>query len=223
MCKECSHVGTDLCDVLVVWIKAPRKFTCVFVCVQGTSAHRVQPHQPAGVEPEPEEGPCVHFVLRAGVAVEALRIPPCLKGWSLCLLQKRAADSWAGGGGGLSDTAVLLKYREPDGGEPRLCQEGAFLLRTCMMSFSSREPQHGAEPRSEAAASSRCVGILSALMHGYSSLLLVCQSPTLILLPSCAQTGVRSDHQHHSWGERGSNSSFPPREELLLNILAVLV
>lgn len=35
MCKERSRVGTDLCDVLVVWIKAQRKLVCICVCVKG--------------------------------------------------------------------------------------------------------------------------------------------------------------------------------------------
>lgn len=37
MCKECSRVSADLCDVLVVWIKAQRKLVCVLVCVKGAN------------------------------------------------------------------------------------------------------------------------------------------------------------------------------------------
>lgn len=78
MYKERSRVGTDLCDVLVVWIKAQRKPVCICVCVTGADISSAEPAvglaaSPGGAGPEPEEGLLPVFLPYAVVTSETLR------------------------------------------------------------------------------------------------------------------------------------------------------
>jgi len=74
MCKERSRVGTDLCDVLLVWIKAQSKPVCICVCVlKGLTSRQVGLASSAWrAEPEPEEGLLLALLPYAVVTSEAL-------------------------------------------------------------------------------------------------------------------------------------------------------
>lgn len=102
-------MGTDLCDVLVVWIKAQRKLACICVCVlKGLTSRQLSlawawPQPPRRVGPEPEEG--LLLVLLPYTVVTSGQDPTApFRGWNSGFLQRWAINGWNGGG------SLFMKY-----------------------------------------------------------------------------------------------------------------